>query len=382
MPAPAIQRLYITDLRNLREIRLNDLARINVVWGDNGSGKTSMLEAIHILGSGRSFRGSPPKSLIRYGQSHFTVFAVLAGGEGLSPIQMGVQRNQAGELQVKLAGSVQRNLSQLAHALPVQLIDASAFDLLVGSPAVRRQFLNWGVFHVEHRFHGNWLEFQRAIKQRNSLLRRDTIRSSELAVWDRRVAEAGEAINADRLAYFDALAPLFRDVLARLVPELGDLEIRFRRGWDRNLPYLPALQAAHVSDRERGFTQSGPHRADLRITLEGRNAAEVLSRGQQKLVVIALKLAQGALLFQRTGRHCVYLVDDLPAELDGRHLQRVCVELDGLGAQVFLTTVDPSTLPGQWAGCEHPAMFHVEHGALQEPARSDINWAITDSRKE
>ncbi|GAB3324984.1 DNA replication/repair protein RecF [Haliea atlantica] len=368
-PSPSVSRLSRLDihqLRNLQSVRLEDLGRVNLIYGPNGSGKTSLLEAIHILGSGRSFRNTSPRSLVRHGSDQLTVFALQQVGDRHS--SLGVQRTVSGDLQVKLAGVAQRNLSQLAFALPVQVIDASTFDLLVGSPAVRRQFLNWGVFHVEHGFHEHWMGFQRALKQRNTLLRRGTISGYELAVWDRKVAEAGEAIHAFRLAYFEALAPRFRQVLNRLVPELDQVEVRYRRGWDRKVPYAEALAVAGEGDRERGFTQTGPHRADVRITVQGRSAAETLSRGQQKLLVIALKLAQGGLLREATGRQCLYLVDDLPAELDRGHLGRVCEELDALGAQVFLTSVDRDDLQVVWPTPEALKLFHVEHGQVRASA--------------
>lgn len=364
-PVSVLLRLHIKQLRNLRDIRLDELARVNILYGANGSGKTSVLEGIYLLGRGRSFRGTPPKLLVSHGDKQLTVFGLQGDRSGASPVKLGVQRSVAGELEIRIAGETQRNLSALAQILPVQVINADSFDLLVGSPTVRRQFLNWGVFHVEHSFHSQWKRFQRCIKQRNTLLRRDNIRDSELLVWDREVAESGEAITAFRVQYFEALAPRFRDVVSVLVPELDEVELRFRRGWDKTQSYLDALRAAREVDRERGFTHSGPHRADLRITVGGHSAADTLSRGQQKLVVVALKLAQGRLLHERTGRHCVYLIDDLPAELDRQHIQRVCGELDALGAQVFMTCVDPGELQAIWpGGGDATAMFHVEHGQV------------------
>lgn len=364
-PVSVLLRLHLSQLRNLRDVRLNPLSRINILYGANGSGKTSVLEGIHILGRGRSFRRSPPRLLVRHGEKQLTVFGVQRDHPGTSPVNVGVQRSVTGELDIRIGGMSQRNLSALAQLLPVQVINADSFDLLVGSPGVRRQFLNWGVFHVEQGFHTQWQRFQRCIKQRNTLLRRDNMADSELAVWDREVADSGEAINAFRIKYFEALAPCFREVVTSLVPGIDQVELRYRRGWDKSLPYLEALAAARLSDRERGFTQSGPHRADLRMTVGGHSAADTLSRGQQKLVVVALKLAQGRLLHDSTGRHCVYLIDDLPSELDREHALRVCEALNRLGAQVFITCVDPGELQAIWpGGGDAPAMFHVEQGQV------------------
>lgn len=246
----------------------------------------------------------------------------------------------------------------------MQVINAGSFDLLTGTPAARRQYLNWGVFHVEHRFFSEWQRFQRCIKQRNSGLRRDKLASAELAVWTRELARSGDQLNQYRQAYFSELAPVFRELMLRLLPSLGTLELRLRQGWDKRLSYREALEATFASDLEKGFTQVGPQRADIKVMVDGYTAADVLSRGQQKLVVCGLKLAQGRLMQQAVNRRCTYLLDDLPSELDQAHCQRVCEELSGLGAQVFITCVTRDDVLRVWAGEEQPAMFHVEHGEI------------------
>lgn len=360
----ALTQLQINSVRNLRAVRLDGLGKVNVFYGPNGSGKTSLLEAIHLLGMARSFRGSSVKSLITHDQEACTVFgsAHLPGFAGALPL--GVQRTRIGQASIKVGGNPVRTVAELAELLPLQVITADTFGLLTGPPGGRRQFLDWGVFHVEHQFFSQWQRFQRCIKQRNMLLRRGKIEPQELAVWTRDLAAAGAAITAFRKAYFDVLAPRFVETMAALAPSLASLELRFRQGWDAQLSYNEALEQGLSSDVEQGFTHCGPQRADIRVTSDGHSAADTLSRGQQKLVVCGLKLAQGLLMSEMGSGKCTYLIDDLPSELDERHSRLVCRLLADMDAQVFITCVAKEDIRSVWPAEELLAMFHVEHGQV------------------
>lgn len=351
-------------LRNLRSVKLAPLAQHNIFFGQNGSGKTSLLEGAHLLAMARSFRTGTPKTLITHGQTACTIY-----GERLTPggslRSLGVSRQRNGEVLVRIAGANVRSLAQLADELPVLLINAESFELLVGQPQQRRRFLDWGVFHVEQDFRDHWLRFQRALTQRNHLLRRGRLSPNELEPWDRDLVRYGEAVSAGRARFLNRLQLAFNQLIADLTPELGAVELRYRRGWDSDIGYGDVLARGLNSDREQGFTQSGPQRADLRVSVEGYPAAATLSRGQQKLVVCALKLAQGRILAESRQDPGLYLIDDLPAELDAERCERVCRSLRDIGAQTLLTCVDSATLPPGWLGDEEKvAVFHVEHGEV------------------
>lgn len=368
-----LTQLQIHNVRNLKQVSLPELACVNIFYGANGSGKTSVLEAVHMLGMARSFRQGTTRALLTHGEQRCTVYGMSARS-GRVPIA--VQRLLSGEVQIKLGGQAVRSVAELVEELPLQVINAESFDLLTGSPPARRQFLNWGVFHVEQRFFTEWQRFQRCLKQRNKLLRHGKLNLSELSVWTRELAESGDRIHEFRLQYFDALAPRFRDVMGRLAPSLEGLEIRYRKGWDKALSFRDALEAGANADMEQGYTHIGPQRADLKVTIGGHSAAETLSRGQQKLVVCGLKLSQGQLMSEAGGEgvSSVYLVDDLPAELDARHCELVCAALAELQAQVFITCVAKEDLEGMWPVGVSPAVFHVEHGrVLNESLRDQVN---------
>lgn len=359
----AIQRLRLQNFRNLAPADLRPAAGLNLIYGENGSGKTSLLEAIYLLSLVRSFRSKKLKNLIAHDASSFTVFAQLADGQDrLMPL--GIQRNLASdETEILLAGQRPTSLAALTAHLPVQLINPDAFRLLEGGPKERRQFLDWGAFHVEPRFISAWQRFQRALKQRNSLLRHARIDPLELELWEKEIAATGEEVTRHRETYLKQLIPLFEDLLTRL-STLQGFRLNFSRGWDKSLGLEENLSLSRRKDSEQGFTQSGPQRADLRVSLDGRSAIEVLSRGQQKLVVSALKLAQGELLAQQGQKQCVYLIDDLPAELDQHHREVFCRVLEEQGSQVFITSVDKQALQVNWKEPEKILWFHVEQGQI------------------
>jgi len=359
----SLARLQVTALRNLSAVTLSPSPQINILFGTNGSGKTSLLEAIHLLGLARSFRAQPLQALIQHGQPRCTVFAELAEADGVFK-KIGVSRDRQGELQVRINGENARSLSQLAQELPLQLINPNSFRLLEGAPKQRRQFMDWGVFHVEQQFLPIWQRLQRALRQRNSWLRRAKMDAPFQAIWDKELCLASDAIDNYRRAYIAALKPVFEQTLARLI-ELDGLALSYYRGWDKERGLADVLAASLGRDQQLGSTQAGPQRADLRLRLAGNNAADILSRGQQKLVICALHIAQGYLLAQTGRGSCVYLVDDLPSELDEKHRQALCRLLEGLGCQVFITCVEPQALQDGWRADTPIALFHVEQGQIK-----------------
>lgn len=373
-----IKKLDVHRLRNLEQIQLSFCPGANLIYGQNGSGKTSLLEAIYLLGRGRSFRSRNIRTVITHEQEDCIVFAQLheptdgENGADKGPgrdIPIGVQRNRRGEFRFKVDGEVVPTAAGLVEELPMQLLNSHSFELLEGGPLNRRQFLDWGVFHVEHDYPALWKAFQRCLKHRNSLFRRDRmggrIEPDELAVWDAEFARLSQQINDHRQHYLTRFKPVFEQVLEQLT-DVNDISFGYHPGWDLERPLLEVLQGALERDQKTRTTNYGAHRADLRVKAEGRPASEVLSRGQIKTVVCALRIAQGYLYHQVTGKQCVYLLDDLPSELDGEHRRRVGQLLHTLGAQVFITGVFQEDLTASWPKEGKTAMFHVEHGAIAQ----------------
>ncbi|GGJ94958.1 DNA replication/repair protein RecF [Pseudomonas matsuisoli] len=365
----SLTRVTVTAVRNLQAVTLLPSPRINILHGANGSGKTSVLEAINLLGLARSFRSARLQPVIQHEQPICTVFGQVQLAEGRAA-NLGISREKAGDLVIRIDGQNARSAAQLAELLPLQLINPDSFRLLEGAPKVRRQFLDWGVFHVEPRFIGAWQRLQQALRQRNSWLRHGTLDGAIQASWDREMAQAANEIDQFRRAYIQSLKPVFDQVLAQLI-DLKGLSLSYFRGWDKDREIEDVLQSSLERDRQMGFTQAGPQRADIRLRYSGHNAADILSRGQQKLVVSALRIAQGYLLNQTKHGQCVYLVDDLPSELDEGHRRSLCRLLEDLQCQVFITCVEKDVLKESWRSETPVAMFHVEHGKVSEDFRSE-----------
>ena len=376
-----IHKLMVKDVRNLQSLTIEPSPSINILHGLNGSGKTSVLEAIHLLGLARSFRTSRMKPVIRQDQQKCTVFGQIAHS-GSAMLNVGVSRDLQDEtFQIRVSGENLRSTSELAQHLPLQLINPDTFRLLEGSPKGRRQFLDWGVFHVKQRdFLPLWKRLQKALKQRNTLLRHGRIRGSalaqvraELPVWDLELVKASEAVDKLRQEYFDELVPVFHKVLEKLT-DLKGIKVSYYRGWDRDRSYAEVLKDGLERDLQSGYSHNGPQRADIRVKMDGSNAIDTLSRGQLKLVVCALKLAQGLLFSQKTGKKCTFLVDDLPSELDAPHRKALCGILQAMQSQVFITCVEQSTLSDCWLPEVNVKMFHVKQGRLEaETANNEQN---------
>ena len=361
-----LRRLDITGVRNISHASLSPLAQINILHGQNGAGKTSVLESVALLSSGKSFRSHKLDPLIQQGADRCIAFGeVYLDKRGFQPV--GVERGRRNSphqsAMIKVGGERVNSASVLAENLPLQVVYSDTFKLLEGSPSVRRQFLDWGVFHVEHSYYPLWKSARRCLKQRNSLLRHGKIDTQQLSIWSAELADLGEKIDQLRQDYIRRLVPVFEDTMAKLI-DIDGIRMSYYRGWDKQRSLQETFESHKERDIHQGFTGFGPHRADLRIRYNNANAAETLSRGQQKLVVCALRVAQGYLLSELVNKECLYLVDDLPAELDAGRRKVLCRLLEELGCQVIVTCVDPEDLRDCWSDKADLAMFHVEHGTI------------------
>jgi len=360
----AIQQLSVARLRNLEQVELNFGSGINLIYGANASGKTSILEAIHILGLARSFRSLKLASIIAQGHADCLLFARIVNPQGVA-VSLGMTRRLDGDHAARLNGETLSSTAELASLLPIQLIDPTSAKLIEAGPSVRRQYLDWGVYHHNASFFGLWKQAQRLLKQRNSALKCGTMSASVRASFDPGLVQVAEELNSLRGAYLKLLEPVFFELLAGLV-DLPDLKLGYYSGWTANRSYADILDETLERDLQLGFTQRGPQRADVKLTIHGVNAVERLSRGQQKLVVAALKLAQGKLLSELEGRQCIFLVDDLAAELDWPHRKEICQQLVNLNTQVFVTSVGPDELTDCWPKNTDVNMFHVKHGQVSQ----------------
>ena len=277
-----ITRLNIERVRNLKAVALQELQPFNVFYGPNGSGKTSILEAIHLLATGRSFRTHIPKNYIQNETANAIVFAQSATEK------IGMQKLLSGEQLIKVNGDHIATQGQLAKLLPLQHIDPQSTDIIDHGAKPRRQLIDWLMFHVEPEFYHAWQYYSRALKQRNSLLKsRRNISLNELESWNKMLGEYGEMLHSQRSGIVEQWKVYFEQDLKHLLPDV-ELQLEYSPGFHTELGLLNDLTVHHQKDVDRRYTEYGPHRADLRLKTTLGDADVVLSRGQKKLLAFAL----------------------------------------------------------------------------------------------
>lgn len=360
-----LSSLEVFALRNITAGCFERLGEVNIFSGPNGSGKSSVLEALHILGTGKSFRSGSFRPVIMHGEKNCTVFGSLMDKNGRS-ISLGVKKNISGFHKIKIDGDEHKSVSSLAKSLPIQTINSGSYSLLEGGPKQRRQFLDWGVFHVEQTFFEDWKNFQRVLKQRNICLRENKDHPYMVEAWDKKFIELATKLDVAREQYFKDFIPFFESFVSNLL-DFSDLSIEFFSGWDKGQTIEDSLLKNKSRDLTFGITHSGPHRSDLKININSVSAGQVLSRGQQKLVIYALKLAQCQLMNSKKDMSCVLLIDDLPAEVDAAHQERLCEILDGLDVQLFLTAICSKDLSIQgWSSKKSVVTFELFGGSIKD----------------
>jgi DNA replication and repair protein RecF len=362
----SLNDLAVDDLRCIEHAELRLHPGHNLIWGGNGSGKTSLLESIFLLGRGRSFRTRNSERLIRHGKDRLVVFgrtgvgAVVEpeepflGGAGGQPVGIQVSRSE-GTI-ARISGATARSLTELTQAFPVQIIDPGVHKLVEEGGHRRRRWMDWAAFHVEHQFGDWWLRYTRTLKQRNAALR---TQPSQVSVWDAELSRVGELIADARRRFVESLLPYWQEsvvALSGLEPEL-----HYFKGWAQDVSLAEALAASKTRDESKRLTHPGPHRADVIIRMNGRPAREVLSRGQQKLVAVAMTLAQLNLLQEATQTRSTLLLDDPAAELDGDHLRRFIEQVMRLRSQLVLTSLHSES---HLFGTPN-RVFHVEQGRVE-----------------
>jgi DNA replication and repair protein RecF len=361
-----LTRLEITDFRNIETIKLNLCARgFNFFYGLNGSGKTSLLEAIYYLSLGRSFRTSLATRIIRHNTEKFVIFSQLSLADQSIPV--GVERSLQGDIKIRISGKDIHSAVELADLTPVQLINSSCYNLLDAGPAFRRRYLDWGIFYLNKDFLRTWKDYGQILKQRNSALRENKSKK-EIDAWTLGLTQQCALLDAYRKDYVAKLTPLLEETVSELL-DLHDLKIHYYPGWDKSQNYADLLTQVLAKDMQIGHTQFGPHRADFKITINKVSAKDILSRGQQKLFVCAMILAQGELLNRGLQKRPLYLIDDLPAELDKLSRGKLVKLLAKQDTQIFMTAVEKAALDDIITTPTFK-MFHVEHGRVVEDVQT------------
>ncbi|KTC64799.1 RecF recombinational DNA repair ATPase (plasmid) [Legionella adelaidensis] len=349
-----IDTLHIHNLRNISLAKIQLHPRFNFFFGENGSGKTSLLESIYLLSTGHSFRTREISPLVQIEKNELTVFCKSTTEETIS-----IQKSLHQSTKVLINKNPCYSSSELAFLLPCQLFYQDIFEIIDAGPSVRRTILDWGLFHVEPNYHQLWKDYRRVLKQRNSLLRQNGT-AAQFLPWDTMLVTLANKLHQIRENYFKELQQSFSLWLKKLTSI--ECSIHYFKGWSKRNSQRTleeVLQEQFESDRLRQYTQSGPHNADILFETHPPRAKLTLSRGQQKIILIALKLAQAHLI----SKECIYLLDDIAAEMDMTHLSRLFDAINELPGQFIITALNINNLPALLLSQNHK-VFHVIQGQI------------------
>lgn len=355
-----IELLNLHHVRGLEETSLHLGPSVNLWVGENGAGKTSVLEAVALLSYGRSFVTARNKSLIGFAASELTVFAKVRRQQ--QSHRMAVQLTRSGERRLRFDGAAARGQATLSRALPVLTIAPHIADLVTGSPGDRRRFMDWGAFHCARGEANVFSGLRRALLQRNTGLRSGTISDTHLDAWDQQIGALGAQVDLWRESFVNQIRPVFQNVIEALGFGLP-LDMQYLRGWGSE-DLVDALLQGRVRDRKLRSTQAGPHRAELEFRCGSERASEVLSRGQLKTMTVALILAQ-LHVARAVGAEPVLCLDDPGAELDGRFQQAMWGEVLRTGCQVLVTGIDVERVGLRPEEVADAQVFHVKQGIIR-----------------
>jgi len=355
----SLLKLDIYSVRNIQKESIIPSPTINLIVGENASGKSALLEAIFILGRAKSYRCSAIKSVINFTKDRLVVSAQTLQENG-SQLHIGIQLDGKNS-EIHINQQAKQKRSDLAYALPLQLIHPKSYELLDAGSQIRREFLDWGVFNDDSSFLPAWRKFKKALSQRNALLK--TKRLEQINVWDKELVYYGTIVDSFRQQYLEKFKPVFIEIIGRFLT-LDGIDLKLVSGWDAAKEFNRVLIDDRDKDLRYGFTHSGPHRGDFQLLVNNRLAKDFVSRGQLKLLVMSLKLAQVQLLANEQSQTGCILIDDFAAELDLINRAKLLNYLSEMACQVFITATERTDF-GDLSQLNNYKMFHVEHGTIK-----------------
>ncbi len=351
----AVAGLEIQNLRSISHIHLKAGRRWNWLIGNNGVGKSTVLEAIHLLGTGQSWRHGH-RQLVQEGCNAYLVRIAILDQED-SIAWLGMHR-QGDAREIRFDGRRVDSAWELLDLLPIQAWHEGNAHFASAPAEERRRILDWGVYYADRSYGRLLQEYRRALQQRNAALRQH----QDPHTWDAPLARLGEEIHKRREIHLDAITPFLEKIWDSSPQKDVQLGISLQKGWTESLSLIDALRRGMETDQEGAFTHSGPHRARLVFRSDGKNAADVFSRGQLRLAGISFRLAQMAVYRDAGHPLPVVLIDDFANDLDMAAQHWWMEHLDLLCAQVFAATTN-SGYADQRAEDHH---FYLHGGQLMK----------------
>lgn len=372
-----LELLKIYNGRNLIEYTLKPHPNLNIIYGANGVGKTTILESIYLLLRSRTFRSNKYKTFINYNNNTCTVFSKFSASIDNefkdSSFTLGISRSRDQSQPILHLNSKKINsLSTITNLVVLGLITPESFTLLDAGPSIRRKFIDWGVFHVEPSFLSDWRSYKKILSNRNQLLGKlsknykSTSKLSKqehelISCWNPQLVSLNNKLNIFRSNQIQNISSNFKYFLTKFSPVLADnISLSYYKGWSKDLSYEAYLNEKLIEDLNVGYTRYGTHRSELRINYNTNLAKDILSRGQKKIVIICLILAQFRFLIELDNSriHNLLLLDDIDSELDSNNLRILFMILSKLKCQILATTSNSDRY--DFLDKATSKLFHVE----------------------
>lgn len=360
--------VQLVQFRNFERVAFSPCKSLNIIHGANGAGKSSVLEAIHLLGFGRSFRTNRQNSVVKHSTDSATVFSRLIDDEGIEQ-KIGCSRHKSDGFEFSINGERTTKLADVVRKIPMQIFTPQSSDLIIGQPMLRRRFVDWALFHVKHGYADLMSAYSKILSQRNAILRNHlntgrAIDSQQFDYWTDSLCRYGNLVSDARKSYLTAINAEVVALYGQFIPEFK-IELRYNAGWDKGIELAESLRLKRSRDLQYGYTTVGPHKGDIKFTVNGLSAAENLSRGQLRILVSILQIAQMKMFSSLSNKSTIYLVDDIAAELDEKtreHFLDLILETD---TQVFVTAIETSQFEFT-NKYNDKKVFHVEHNQVNE----------------
>ncbi len=334
-----VNSLCVENVRCIKKANIFLGEGVNLFLGVNGSGKSSLLESVHILATGKSFRTSKIDGVKNFDSDNFTIFSTIKRN-GFEKV-VGY-RNEKSNVDIRIDAVNVNKLSDLVLNFSLITFHSKSIFIIEGEPQYRRRYIDWWLFHSNSQFYPEWLRYQKLLKQRNAALRQN---DNFLHVWDEALAESGEIINLLRKS---ALQILMEEVVSIIKDnystQLSAFSWQYNSGWPKDETLLSALKRNQQRDILYGFTSVGVHRGDLRFTFNGKDAKETLSRGQQKTLSLIMFISLGSIHKKLLNETPIFMIDDLASELDDEYRYSLLEQLIDFGGQILLTAIDKKDL--------------------------------------
>lgn len=329
--------LDLYNFRNFQEQKITFCPKFNFIFGQNASGKTSLLEAIHLLGRGKSFRTNNLSNCIHHNSTEYVLRAQINNSLHYSDnFWLALQRDREGVGHYKVAEQVENKLSNFIRYLPVQFIDINAYKIIEEGPSLRREYLDWLLFHTVPGYIDIWQRMKKSLEQRNILFKSQFIDFAQLELWTNSFILHAEFVDQLRAELVVKLSEHLIPLIKQYYDDVKDVKIYYHNGWDDNHSLQEILNAELKNDIMRKNTNFGPHKADMIILINDHPVKDVFSRGQIKLLTCLMMQARLLILKSKS----VFLIDDLSSELDEFNVVKILNSLADLNCQVVVTAID------------------------------------------